>query len=90
MSRAVVLVDGGGMSLYLRDVRPAIGFPRLGYVVNGAWNWELRDGIELAKSGNHIVNRWPLRDYILVEVPASVRGGYEAVIDWAKKQLKES
>ena len=82
MSRAVVLVDSTGYRcLYLTSVTPAEGHPRLGFVENGAWSWELCKGEELAKAYHGvIVNRWPARDYKVVEVGEDWRGDYNAVI----------
>lgn len=85
----VVIWPGCG-PLYLNNVkRNDDGSIKSGWVVNGAWDYELRDGECLAKAGTRIVNHWPAPQEIpCVEVPSSVRGGYESVIAWAEKQLQ--
>lgn len=74
-------------SLLLRDVRrDDEGSLRFGYVVNGGWDFEIRKVEVLAKSGNYIVTRWPLPDYYEMEIPDKVKGDYNEVMNWARKE----
>jgi len=59
---------------------------QFGYVVNGDWNFEVRNNEWLAKEGNRIVTRWPFdkTTYKHVLVPAHIKGDYNEVIEWAE------
>ena len=85
----IVLLGGVG-PLLLRDiVRNKDGTLKAGYVVNGGWRFEIREGEYLCKSGNEIVTRCeiskcpPARE---VAVPANVSGNYNEIIAWAETQ----
>lgn len=83
MSRSVVFTALG--ALLLRDVRrDAEGRVKAGHVVNGAWDFEVREGEQLAKAGNTIVNRRPDSPFREVEVPAGLGGDYNRIIAWAE------
>lgn len=76
-------------SLLLSQVkRDDEGSLKSGWVANGAWNFEIRKGEVLAKAGNYIVNRWDLPDYYEMEIPENVKGDYNKVMDWARKEYK--
>ena len=88
MSRVVIFPKCG--PLLLSNVkRDAAGRINTGFVDNGGWNFEVRAGEQLAKAGNAIVTRWPDTPFVEVEVPAGVRGDYNAVITWAEKEKEK-
>lgn len=77
--------------LYLLRVRRfENGTIRSGHVVNGGWNFEIRNGECLAKAGNYIVNRWPCpSDLEEVAIPDNVQGDYNDLIIWAQRQYRQ-
>lgn len=86
----IVLLRDGRADLLLSEVKyNADGSVKSGFVVNGAWNYEVRGGEELAKSGNYIATRWPARTYTLVEVPKEVKGDYNEIMRWAEEQIED-
>ena len=86
----ICLFLDGEPDLLLRDVRrDTEGKLRFGFVVNGCWDFEIRKGEALAKSGNYIVNRWPLPDYQEMEIPDKVKGDYNEIMEWARKEYKK-
>lgn len=85
----VVLLTPRGALLLTKVKRDDAGRVKSGYVENGAWNFEIRGGEQLAKSGNTIVNRWPDSPSKEVVIPDTVRGDYNAVITWAERQQVE-
>ncbi len=87
MSRVVLFCGEDESALLLSDVRrTSDGTVKSGYVENGGWNFEYRDGELLAKAGNLIVNRYPTTNFREVRVPADLKGDYNAVIEWARTQ----
>lgn len=85
----IVLLRDGRAEFLLSDVKHfPDGSVKSGYVENGAWNYEVKNGDELAKAGNRIVNRWPAREYVVVDVPKSVKGDYNEIMWWAEEQIK--
>lgn len=85
-----LLVDGEP-SLLLRDVRrDRNGKLKFGFVVNGCWDFEIRKGELLAKSGNYIVTRCPCPDYQEIEIPDKMKGDYNEIMEWARKEYKRN
>jgi hypothetical protein len=85
----ICLFLNGEPSLLLRDVRrDSDDNLRCGFVVNGGWDFEIRKDEALAKSGNFIVNRWPLPEYVEMEIPSTVKGDYNKVMNWARENFK--
>lgn len=85
----ICLFLDGEPSLLLSEVkRDKEGNLKSGFVENGLWNFEIRKGEALAKSGNYIVNRWPVPDYYEMDIPDKVKGGYNTVMEWARKEYK--
>jgi len=85
----ICLFLNGEPSLLLRDVkRDSKGNLKSGFVVNGCWNFEVRKGEALAKSENYIVSRWPLPEYLEMEIPKDVKGDYNSVMNWARENFK--
>lgn len=79
----------GQTTLYLSGVRwDEEGNLKSGYVVNGCWNFEIKDGEVLAMDERRVVTRWPLPDYEIIEVTEEVRGNYDDVMTWAEQQSK--
>lgn len=78
------------VNLYLTDVvLDEKGMVKTGFVENGGWNFEMRNGECLAKRGNTIVNRWkPTGDMTPLVVPDSLDGSYNDVIAWANEKVK--
>ena len=86
----ICLFLNGECHLLLRNVERDInGSLKSGVVVNGIWNFEIRNGEVLAKSGNDIVARRPLPDYVEVEIPANIHGDYSEIMNWAERILNE-
>lgn len=75
--------------LLVNVVRGADGTVRKGDVVNGAWELEITPaGVMLAKTGETVVNSWPLYPgYRQVEVPRGWRGDYNQIMSRAAKEL---
>lgn len=85
----ICLFLNGEPSLLLRDIkRDSEGNLKTGFVVNGLWNFEIRKDEVLAKSGNYIVNRWPVPEYYEMTIPDNVKGDYNTVMEWARKEYK--
>lgn len=85
----IVLFENGEPSLLLRDVKyDNEGNLKSGYVVNGAWNFEIRDGEVLAKAGNTIVTRRSVPDYDIMEVPKEIKGDYNSVMNQVRELYK--
>lgn len=86
----ICLFVNGEPDLLLNKVRrDTEGNLRFGFVVNGCWDFEIRKGEVLAKSGNYIVNRWSLPDYKEMEIPNDVKGDYNEIMEWAGKEYKK-
>ena len=84
----ICLFLNGEPSLLLRDVkRDSKGKIKSGFVVNGAWGFEIHKGEVLAKSDDYIVSRWPVPDYVEVEIPKHVKGDYNSVMNWARENF---
>jgi hypothetical protein len=88
MSRVVIFPKCGGL-LLSGITRDEAGRIKTGHVVNGGWNFEVRAGEQLAKAGNAIQTRWPDTPFVEIEVPATMRGDYNAVIGWAEKEKEK-
>lgn len=87
----IVLLHEGHVEFLLSDVKYAEdGSIKSGYVENGCWNYLVKGGEELAKDGRFIVNRWPKREYSIVDVPSSIKGDYNAIMCWAEEQHTET
>lgn len=85
MSR-VVIWPGCGPLLLMNVIRLSNGVIKSGYVVNGGWNFEIRNNECLAKDGNKIVNRWPFPNYArFIEIPGDMKGDYNKIIAWAEQ-----
>lgn len=52
-----------------------------GFVENGCWDFVIKNGECLAKDGGRIMNRWPLQPYTVKEVPKSLKGDYNDIIN---------
>jgi hypothetical protein len=91
MSSGVVLFDPRSMecSLYLTGIkRFPDGSIKTGFVENGHWDFERRNGECLAKDGNSTRNRWPDPGYIEVPVEPEWRGGYNHIMAKAQEKFK--
>jgi hypothetical protein len=98
MANYVVLLDPSGYhcDLLLRvRRRDADGNVTSGFVINGAWNWQRKDGKEFARDGSRLVSSWEAGHRLTVEVPENVikkfitrRFGtdYNSLIDWARNK----
>lgn len=87
----ICLLLNGEPSLLISSVkRDSEGNLKSGFVENGGWNFELRKGEALAKSGNYIVNRWAAPEYYEIEIPDNIKGGYNMVMEWARQEYKRS
>lgn len=85
----ICLFLDGEPSLLLSEVkRDKEGNLKSGFVENGLWNFEIRKGETLAKSGNYIVNRWPTSEYYEMQIPDKVKGDYNTKMEWARKEYK--
>lgn len=85
----ICLFIDGEPSLLLSGVkRDKEGNLKSGFVENGLWNFEIRKGEVLAKSGSYIVNRFPVPEYCEIEVPKTVKGDYNVAMEWARKEYK--
>ena len=87
-----VVLFKGKSGLLLRDAkRDSTGRIASGWVENGGWAYKRVGDEGQAKSGNTIVNRWPqsASDERVVDVPDTVRGDYNKLIEWAERQLVE-
>jgi hypothetical protein len=82
--------DGG--ALYLTGVKyHDDGTVKSGWVVNGWWSYELRNGEALAKDKNRIVTRRPYPGYTIVPAPQGADAhDYNDVIAQARKLLNET
>lgn len=93
MKNYVVVWPDCGPLLLARIKRNEQGIIKSGYVINGQWNFEIRDGECLAKEGNTIRNRWKAPDKVLEwVVPQGTFVGYpnyNEIIDKAEKEMKE-
>ena len=87
----IVLFENGMATLLLdSEEYDANGNIQFGDVVNGAWRLEVRNGEFLAKDGNHIVTSRPAPDYDILEVPESVNGDYNQILQWAQYLYEQS
>jgi len=87
--RVVVFTPRGELFL-THIVRDPNGTIKSGWVVNGAWTFEVKDGEHLAKDGNFIVNRWPASGSMReIVVPDKIDGDYNSVIKWAQNQMTD-
>lgn len=85
----ICLFLNGEPSLLLTDVkRDSKGKIKSGFVVNGAWDFEILKGEVLVKSHDYIVSRWPVPEYVEVEIPKDLKGDYNSVMNWAKENFK--
>lgn len=87
----VFAAEGGGCSLLLTGIRRGSdGAVKSGWVVNGGWDFEVRDGECLAKSEDRIVSRWPAPgDLCEIAIDPGVRGDYNRKIQWAEDRRRE-
>lgn len=78
-------------ALHLKDVVfHENGQVKTGYVINGNWNFENRNGEDLAKAGDTIITRYKEVPQIVIEVPKKISSGdYDSVIAWADDKRKE-
>lgn len=84
----IVLFEGGKASLLLSSVKyDSEGNIKSGFVENGCWDLVIKNGEFLAKDGRCIVNRWPMPNYEVMEIPKSVKGDYNDVMQWAQNQF---
>lgn len=83
-----LFLDGEPSLLLSKVRRDAEGKVKFGWVVNGCWDFEIRKGEVLAKSGNYIANRWPVPEYYEMDIPDKVKGDYNTVMEWARKEYK--
>lgn len=60
-----------------------------GRVVNGNWNYEVRNGEGLAKSGNYIVNRWKHEKTTWLDVTKYSDEDYNEAIERGYAEQKE-
>lgn len=87
-SSYVVLLREGRADLFLSSAKfDKNGTLVSGYVENGAWDFQIKDGKELAKAGNKVRNKWPARLYEIIDVKDQ-KGDYNAVMRWAETQSK--
>lgn len=86
----ICLFLDGEPSLLLSQVRRDAGGVNLkfAWVVNGCWDFEIRKGEVLAKAGNYIVNRWSVPEYYEMEILDKIKGDYNTVMEWARKEYK--
>lgn len=85
----IVLFENGEASLLLSDVKyDTEGNLKSGFVVNGGWNFEIRNGEVLAKAGNTIVTRRAVPDYDIMEIPKEIKGDYNSVMNQMRKLYK--
>jgi hypothetical protein len=87
-SQVVVFTPRG--ELVLTDVvrNTTDGAIKRGWVVNGAWTFEVKGDEHLAKDGASIVNRWPAEGPMReIVVPDKMDGDYNSVIEWARNQM---
>lgn len=86
----IVLLGGVGPLVLTKVTRNDDGSLKSGHVVNGAWNFEIRDGEYLCKGGSHIETRFKIADCAPareVAVPKDMeRRNYNKIIEWAEKQ----
>jgi hypothetical protein len=91
MSR-VVLFQKDGSVLLLKDPRfDSDGRVVRGWVVNGAWAYEVEGNLCLARTdfGRKVMNSWvrpPAEEEQVVTIPTEIPGGYEKAIRWAEAQ----
>jgi hypothetical protein len=86
-SQIVVFTPRGELVLSHVD-RNLDGSIKAGWVVNGAWTFEVKNGEHLAKDGPTIVNRWPAEGPMReIVVPDKMDGDYNSVIEWARNQM---
>ncbi len=90
----IVLFSGSmGPLLLTKVIRNDDGSLKSGFVVNGGWNFEIRNGEYLAKEGNRIVTRVKVSDSELtheVAVPKSKEDDdYNDIIYWAAVEIEK-
>lgn len=83
-----LFVDGEPSLLLSKVRRDKQGNLKFGWVENGCWDFEIRKGELLAKSGNYIVSRQLAPTYYELHIPDHVKGRYDVVMDWARKEYK--
>ena len=89
MSRVVIFSPCG--PLYLNRVtRDNDGRVKTGHVINGAWNFEIRKGEQLAKEHSQTMNRWPDEPFEEVVVSDKFGDDYNAAIAWAEEHRKKA
>ena len=81
-----LLIDGNASLLLSQVRRDSEGNLAFGFVKNGCWNFQIKNGEVLAKDGNYIVNRYDLPNYYELEIPKDVDGNYNEVMAWAEKE----
>lgn len=87
-STSIVLLVEGDAYLFLSGAKyTSDGSLCRGYVENGAWDWVKDADIEYAYDGPHCVNKWPAKQYEIVDVKG-VKGDYNEVMLWAEQQSK--
>lgn len=59
-----------------------------GWVKNGGWYFEVKDGEHLCRTepGGTIVTRYPARPFREVIIPDDVHGSYMDIFAWAREQ----
>ena len=87
VSLVVIFVDGRTSLLLSGVKRNKDGSVKTGFVENGLWDFEIRKGEFLCKSGNYIVNRFPAPDFTEMKIPKSVKGDYNEIMYWAQEKL---
>jgi len=90
MNNGVVLFEKGEATLWLTGVkRFPDGSIKTGYVVNGDWNFERKNGVVFAKNSfGHIVNRWSDPGYIERPAPKGHPDDYNEVMAKAQEEFK--
>lgn len=83
----IVLLNNGCADLLLSQVNyNEDGSVKSGFVENGSWYYEVKDGEELASDEWNIRNRWPARNLHIIDVPKGVKGDYNDIMVWAEEQ----
>lgn len=81
MSRDRVVIVPQNLLLE-RIRRNADGSLQAGHVVNGEWWFSIKDKM-MCCNGNKV---WPLVPFKEIAVPDTMRGNYNEIIEWARKQ----
>lgn len=86
----ILLFENGEPSLLLSGVKyDSKGNLKSGFVENGCWNFEIKDGEFLARNDkwgqDWIVTRRPAPEYEIMEVPEEIKGDYNSVMNKMRK-----